>query len=74
MVVDDLKDLRPQEALLIIKALGLRKKHEELLIMRYVDELSCEDIADQKCKEVQTIRNEVCKARKIFNKYIKDCN
>ena len=70
MIVDDLKEMRPRDALLIIKALGLRKKYEELLIMRYVDELSCEEIADKKFKEVQTIRNEVCKARKIFNKFI----
>lgn len=68
--VDDLIKLRPHEALLIIKSLGLRKKHEELLILRYVKEMSCDEIATLKNKEVQTIRNEVCVARKQFNKYI----
>lgn len=70
MNVDDLKDLRPKEALIVIKSLGLRQKYEKRLIQRYVEELSCTDIADLENKEVQTIRNEVSKARKIFNKFM----
>lgn len=72
MNVDELKRMRPYEALIVIKALRLRKKYEELLVLRYVDDLSCDEIADKKHKEVQTIRNEVSLARKQFNKYVND--
>lgn len=66
---DKLKELRPMDALVMIKAVGLRKKHEELLIMRYVNDMSCTEIADIKHVDVGTARNMVCKARKMFNKY-----
>lgn len=55
--------------MLLIKAAGLRKKYEEILIMRYVKDMSCQDIADKKCMEVESVRNLVWKARKQFNKY-----
>lgn len=68
--VDCLKTLRPFEAELVIKALCLRKKHEELLMLRYVDDMSIDEIASLKHKQAQTIKNELNKARKEFNKYI----
>lgn len=37
--------------------------------MRYVDDLSCYEIADIKHVEVETARNMVWKARKQFEKY-----
>lgn len=69
MEANRLKELLPKEALLVIKSVGLRTKYEKRLIQRYVDDLSCYDIADAEHKEVQTIRNEVSKARKLFEKY-----
>ena len=70
LTVDSLKEIRPFEAELVIKALRLKKKHEDILMLRYVDEMSIEEIASLKNKEVQTIKNELNKARKEFNKYI----
>ena len=67
---DCLKQLRPFEAELVIKALKLKKKHEEMLILKYVNEMSIDKIADLKHKAVQTIKNDLNKARKEFNKYI----
>lgn len=69
---DILKELRPNEALLLIKSVGLRKKYEQILIMRYVHDMSCTEIADNLNMEVQSVRNRVCKARKLFEKYIED--
>lgn len=69
MNADILKNINTHQALLIIKATGLRKKYEEVLIMRYVDDLSCNDIADIKHIEVESARNLVWKARKQFDKY-----
>lgn len=70
LTVDSLKEIRPFEAELVIKALRLKKKHEDILMLRYVDEMSIEEIASLKNKEVQTIKNELNRARKEFNKYI----
>lgn len=70
MNADDLKNLPSHQAFIIIKSLGLRYKYEDILILRYVKDMSCDEIADLKNKEVQTIRNEICKARKLFNKFI----
>ena len=67
---DCLKQLRPFEAELVIKALRLKKKHEEILILKHVNEMSIDEIADLKHKAVQTIKNDLNKARKEFNKYI----
>lgn len=69
MNADILKNVKPADALIIIKAAGLRRKHEEILKMRYVDDLSCYEIADIKHVEVETARNMVWKARKQFEKY-----
>ena len=69
MNADILKQVKPSDAYLIIKAAGLRRKHEEILKMRYVDDLSCYDIAEIKHVEVETARNMVWKARKQFEKY-----
>lgn len=69
---DILKELRPNEALLLIKSVGLRKKYEQILIMRYVHDMSCTEIADKLNMEVQSIRNRVCKARTMFDKYMSD--
>lgn len=66
----DLKLLRPKEALLIIKAVGLRKKHEKILIQKYVLDMSIKDIAEEEQKEEQTIKNELAKARKVFDSFI----
>lgn len=67
---DCLKQLRPFEVELVIKALRLKKKHEEILILKYVNEMGIDEIADLKHKAVQTIKNDLNKARKEFNKYI----
>ncbi|RHB08799.1 hypothetical protein DW907_02615 [Holdemanella biformis] len=65
-----LKEVRPNDALILIKSVGLRKKYEQVLIMRYVYDMSCTEIADALHMEAQTIRNRVCKARKMFDKYV----
>lgn len=68
-MTDILKDLSETQVLIMIKSANLRKKYESILIMRYVYNKSCSEIADELGKEVQTIRNEVCIARKkFFNK------
>lgn len=69
MNADILKQVKPSDAYLIIKAAGLRRNHEEILKMRYVDDLSCYEIAEIKHVEVETARNMVWKARKQFEKY-----
>ena len=69
MNADILKQVNTHQALILIKSAGLRKKYEDILIMRYVDDLSCMDIADQKQMEVESIRNLVWKARKQFDKF-----
>lgn len=69
MNADILKQVNTHQALLLIKSAGLRKKYEDILIMRYVDDLSCMDIADMKQMEVESIRNLVWKARKQFDKF-----
>lgn len=68
-MTDILKDLSETQVLIMIKSANLRKKYESILIMRYVYNKSCSEIVDELGKEVQTIRNEVCIARKkFFNK------
>lgn len=68
-MTDILKDLSETQVLIMIKSANLRKKYESILIMWYVYNKSCSEIADELGKEVQTIRNEVCIARKkFFNK------
>ena len=69
MKADILKNVNTHQALLLIKSAGLRKRHEHILIMRYVDDMFCMDIADQLHIEVETARNLVWKARKLFEKY-----
>ena len=69
--MDILKTISEKQAMIMIKSANLRKKYEEILIMRYVDNMSCQEIADLKGKELQTIRNEVCTARKKFYNKIK---
>lgn len=70
-MIDILKEINETQALILIKSANLRKKYENILIMRYVDNMSCQEIADKENKEVQTIRNEVCTARKKFYNKIK---
>lgn len=70
-MTDILKELSETQALIMIKSANLRKKYESILIMRYVYNKSCGEIADELGKEVQTIRNEVCTARKKFYNKIK---
>ena len=65
-MIDILKELSETQVLIMIKSANLRKKYENILIMRYVYNKSCSEIADELGKEVQTIRNEVCTARKKF--------
>ena len=69
MKADILKEDLRKQSLLIIKSVGLRKLYEKRLVQRYVHELSCDEIANIEHKEVQTIRNEVSKARKMFEKF-----
>ena len=69
MKADILKTLRPSDALLLIKTADLRKKYERVLVMRYVHDKSCQDIADELSIEVESARNLVSKARKQFEKY-----
>lgn len=70
-MTDILKELSETQVLIMIKSANLRKKYESILIMRYVYNKSCSEIADELGKEVQTIRNEVCIARKKFYNKIK---
>lgn len=71
MNAKELSRMRPRDALLIIKALGLRKKHENILIMRYVEELNSEEISEKLCITPESVNNLVCEARKEFDKYVK---
>lgn len=70
-MTDILTTMNERQLLLLIKSCNLRKKYEDILIMRYVENMSCQEIADLKGKELQTIRNEVCIARKKFYNKIK---
>ena len=70
-MTDILTTMNERQLLLLIKSCNLRKKHEDILIMRYVENMSCQEIADLRGKELQTIRNEVCTARKKFYNKIK---
>lgn len=64
--MDIFKELSEEQVLIMIKSANLRRKYEEILMQRYVYNLSCSEIEEQKKKELQTIRNEVCIARKKF--------
>lgn len=67
--MDILKEYSEVQVLILIKSANLRKKYEDILIMKYVENLSTKEIADIKHKEVQTISNEICTARKkLFSK------
>ena len=70
-MTDILTTMNERQLLLLIKSCNLRKKYEDILIMRYVENMSCQEVADLKGKELQTIRNEVCTARKKFYNKIK---
>lgn len=65
-MIDILKELSEEQVLIMIKSANLRKKYEEILISRYVYNMSCSEIAEKKNKELQTVRNEICIARKKF--------
>ena len=52
-----LKEIRPNDALILIKSVGLRKKYEQVLIMRYVYDMSCTEIADALCVEEQSMQS-----------------
>ncbi len=69
---DALKNISRYEARLRIVSVGLRKKYENVLIMKYVDDLSSQEIADKLSIEEGSARNLVCKARKQFDKYVKN--
>ncbi len=71
MNAKDLSKMRPRDALLIIKALGLRSRHENVLIMKYVDEMNSEQIGAKLCITPESANNLVYEARKEFDKYIK---
>ena len=51
-MTDILTTMNERQLLLLIKSCNLRKKHEDILIMRYVENMSCQEIADLKRKEV----------------------
>lgn len=61
-----LKEVSTKQALLLIKSAGLRRKYEQVLIARYVEDKSCQTIADELCIEVESARNLISKARKKF--------
>lgn len=54
------------QALILIKSASLRKKYEDLLIDKYVYNLSISEMADKYKKAQQTISNELREARKRF--------
>lgn len=65
-----LKQVNTKEALILIKSAGLRRKYENVLIKRYVEDKSCIEIADDLGIEVESARNLVSKARKKFEQII----
>ena len=69
MKADILKELRPSVALLLIKTVDLRKKYEEILIMKYVEDLSYKEISDKLGMEEESVKNLASKARKQFDRY-----
>lgn len=69
MTADILKRLRPKEALVLIKSVGLRKKYEDVLILNYVEDLTYEEISKRIHLTPESVGNLVHKARKQFEKY-----
>ena len=66
----DFKYLKPKEALIMIKSMGLRHRYEKILIQKYVFDMSVKDIASLENKQEQTIKNELNKARRVADKFL----
>ncbi len=69
MNADILKQIPRHEALILIKAVGLRKKYENVLIMRYYDDMSIDEISDKLCIEYNSVQKQITRARKQFDKF-----
>lgn len=68
---DILSNVNRFEAEILIKSCGLRRKYERVLMLKYVDDLSYQDIADELGMTEKSVSNLLVKARKQFDKFIK---
>lgn len=68
---DLLSNVNRFEAEILIKACGLRRKYERVLMLKYVDDLSYQDIADELGMTEKSVSNLLVKARKQFDKYMR---
>lgn len=69
MNADILKQIPRHEALILIKAVGLRKKYEQVMIMKYVEDLSYIEIGDRINLTEKSVSNLMVKARRQFDKF-----
>lgn len=69
MNADILKQIPRHEALILIKAVGLRKKYEQVMIMKYVEDLSYIEIGDKINLTEKSVSNLMVKARRQFDKF-----
>ena len=72
MNADILKEVNANKARVLIKSAGLRKKDEQVLIMRYVYGMSYQDISDILGITEKSVSNLVTKTRKLFQKYTEE--
>lgn len=72
MNADVLKEVNANKARVLIKSAGLRKKDEQVLIMRYVYGMSYQDISDILGITEKSVSNLVTKTRKLFQKYTEE--
>lgn len=70
MNADILKDINRYEAEILIRSCGLRKKYERVLLLKYVDDLSYQEIGDRIGMTEKSVSNLMVKARKQFDKFI----
>lgn len=65
-----LSDISINSRLMIINGVGLTKKSKEILIAKYIDELSINEMCDKFNYEERTIKSRISKAKKELNKII----
>lgn len=72
MYANNLKDLSIKSRKKVISLLGLPKRLEQVLMLRYVEELDAYQIAEIMCIDTDSVDNLVTKARKKFNSILEN--
>ncbi len=67
---DILANVNRFEAEILIRSCGLRKKYERVLLLKYVDDLSYQEIGGKIGMTEKSVSNLMVKARKQFDKFI----